>query len=154
VDIPASTDKAALQIRPSSNITGFTNATENALIMPTTNFNFGGGTYSGVTGAYTIPSSGVYAIDLNLNMNFVSSVSKEMIIIIRTYVNGTLREQQYRQDGANVSSGFAQNFAYQFHHSLNAGDVLTFRFIPSWGGSTPAPFVNSASTNITVTRVY
>lgn len=153
-NVPASTDKAAIQIVPSANISGFSNATETALIFSSLNYNLGGGTHNTLTGAYTVPAQGVYDIDVNLNVNFVSSTNKQMVIIIRVFVNGVQRAQQNLQDGATYLSSFTQNFDYNFHLGLNANDVVTFRFIPVWGGTTPAPFINSSETNISVTRVY
>lgn len=148
------TDKSSIQLGTLSNISGFVNATESNLILQNMYFNFGGGTYNFITGEYTVPYTGVYNSVVNLNMNFTTSTSKEMEIVVRLYVNGFIYSQINRQDGATYISGYTQNFTYNFNNSLNAGDVVSFRIIPVWGGSTPAPYISYSNTTITINKVY
>jgi hypothetical protein len=151
VDGP-SDQKAALKIS-SGTINGFSNFSEYNLILSSTQYNLGGGSYNAVTGEYTIPYNGVYNIVTNLNINFVSSVSKSMVMVLRIYVNGSLREQISFQDGATFLSGYTQKFDYNSHLNLNASDVVSFRILPVWGVTSPAPFINQGS-NISITKVY
>lgn len=151
---PSNNDKAILRVFSSTNITTFSNNTEFNLILPSVTFNLGGGTYDTGNGSYTIPSAGVYEVDANLNFNFVSSTSKEIINVLRVYVNGTFREQVVRQDGSTFNSSYTQNFYYNLHLNLNAGDIVTFRILPVWGATTPAPYINASDTNIVLKRVY
>ena len=145
-------DKAALKIS-SGTINGFSNFSEYTLVMPSTHHNLGGGTYNNTTGQYTIPYDGVYNISTNLNVNFVSSIRKDMVMVFRVYINGLLREQIVLQNGTISNSSYAQNFHYNSHINLNASDVMSFRILPVWGGTTPAPYISSGS-NISVTKVY
>jgi len=154
VDVPASTDKAALKIRTTSNISGFSNAVETNLILNSASYNLGGGSYNTSTGTYTIPANGVYEINANFNMNFVTSTNKQMVLLLRVYVNGFLADSQSLQTGSTYLSGYSQNFHYNFHLNLNANDLVAFRYIPVWGGSTPAPYFNSSGTNISISREY
>jgi hypothetical protein len=147
-------ERVAVRLFTGSNITAFSNASETSLILNGTSFNYGGGIYNPGTGSYTIPYDGVYSIRPNLNMNFVTSSNKEMVIVMRIYVNGFLRDQQNLQDGATYASGYTQNFMYDFLLNLNANDVVTFRFLPVWGASSPAPYISNSYTNIQIVKEY
>ncbi|MCB0464715.1 MAG: hypothetical protein KDC78_03425 [Aequorivita sp.] len=140
---PTVNTTAAIKTRPSAHITTYSNSpTENNLIMDTVLFNQGGGAYNTSTGTYTAPFSGVYNVLANLSLNFTSSPSSTIIITFRVYVNGSIVEQKTIQNGATISTSYAQGFTYDFYTNLNAGDLVSFRFIASWNGTTPAPTIS------------
>ncbi|PWI28933.1 hypothetical protein DI383_13935 [Flavobacteriaceae bacterium LYZ1037] len=75
-------------------------------------------------------------------MWFGRSVSKEMVITFRIYVNELIRESSSLQGGAFYLSGYSHNFDYNRYITLNVNNVVSFRILPYWGTSTPAPSIS------------
>ncbi len=148
--IPLSNKKAAFQLWQYANIY-FPNNTEISLLL-NPGYNYGGGSYNSITGEYTIPHFGVYNIVANISIHYPSN-SSFLIGILRVYVNGYIGAQSYLQKNAIVS-GYLQNYLYNFSLALNAGDVVSFRFIGTWGGSSPFPYIDRNYTNISIHKVY
>nr|WP_321237159.1 hypothetical protein [uncultured Psychroserpens sp.] len=155
---PATEEKSAVKLNPSGHIGGFTNATESNLIFTSTNYNLGGGTYNPTTGVYTAPYDGIYNISINLPMDFAISPTNTLILTLRVYVNGFIREQGTIQSGASISASFSQEYTYNFNTILSANDAVSIRILPVWGVTTPSPriFYNGGSTapSISITKTY
>lgn len=148
-----SVKQAAIKIKPSANITSFTNTGEASLLFNNILFNNGGGTYNTSTGAYTIPYSGVYNFQANISWSFVGSSATRMINRFRIYVNGVMQENITHQFDI-LNAGYLQN--YPFHSTLNLtkDDIVTFRLFTVWGIASPSPYIDFNASNISIFKVY
>jgi trimeric autotransporter adhesin len=142
----------ALKIKPTANISGFTNTGETALTFNNPVFNLGGGTYNGTTGAYTIPFSGVYGFNANLTWNFFGTTATTLIVRFRIYVNGVRQEQIIKQF-AILNNGYFENYPFNTTLNLTQNDVVTFRVFTVWGAAIN-PVINFNETSISVFKVY
>lgn len=151
--LPVNDNKAIIRIYPTANISSFSNFSEFNLVFNNSTFNLGGGIHNTTIGSYGVPFAGIYEINANLNFNFNASPTNQIICVFRVYVNGAMRSQYSRQDGANINAGYSQNFHYNSNLNLNRGDVVTFRILPVWGVTLPAPTITTAS-EIIISKVY
>ncbi|MEZ4874602.1 MAG: hypothetical protein R2793_03905 [Flavobacteriaceae bacterium] len=143
---------AIIKVLLSGNIGGLVSGTEFNLMMNVVSFNFGGGAYNTVTSEYTIPTSGIYEMDANLHFDFSGATSSAAACLFRVYVNGALNAQVYSQKSVD-NTGFLQNYDYNLHLNLNAGDLVTFRFVPTFSGPS-APQIAASDTTLVIEKVY
>ena len=153
-----SSNTVALKLINSTSITSYAGfPTINTFTFDTELFNVGGGTYVPGTGTYTVPEDGIYQMISNISMLFSASPATDMIMIFRVYVNGAIADQTNLQNGALVSTSYAQTFPSNFHLSLNSGDTVQFRYLMTWGGSTPVPQIaggiGSGTSTISLVKV-
>ncbi|MCB0456520.1 MAG: hypothetical protein R2776_04350 [Flavobacteriaceae bacterium] len=152
VDPNVANNKSIIKVMRSGNVSGLVSGVETNLIMNNISFNAGGGTYNTVNGQYTIPSSGIYEINANLHFDFNSASSTSGVCLFRVYVNGSLNAQVYNQKSVDTI-GYLQNYGYNFHLNLIAGDLVTFRFVPVFSGIN-TPELGGTYTTLVMERVY
>ncbi|MCB0457698.1 MAG: hypothetical protein KDC91_08145 [Flavobacteriaceae bacterium] len=150
----AASQPVAIKLGTSLNLTGFVNNTEKALNFNTTEYNTGGGSYSIPTGAYTIPYTGIYSVTANFNVSFFGASVTQMVLMFRIYKNGVLFQQIAVGNSATLGTTYPyQNFSFANDLSVNAGDTLSFRIVPLWSGTLPAPSITTTNTHIFVKKI-
>lgn len=152
-----STNTVASKYRASASYT-LANGVYRYLNYNTTSFSIGGGSYNTTNGTYTVPEDGIYEIKAKLNVGFNSSGPREMSIMWRLMVNGTIYEQNGEQGGATVTTSYRHTFRQNFTHELSAGDEVRIRVFPAYSGSTsPSVFGGGGSiasgTNLVINKI-
>jgi hypothetical protein len=108
--------------------------------------------YSTTTSEFTAPATGYYHFDIKLAITGSATVTNQPFIL-RIYQNSTLIDQVSTYTSYNTSPSYANGFPYGTNLSLDAGDKVSVRVIPTVTTLSLSGGASSASTTFSGYRI-
>lgn len=107
------------------------------------------GSYDPKKGEYTIPATGVYQILVSFTLNMVLDDRKFQFGI--ELMKGASQIDNKNDQINSINSGYDHGFQFISIQSFTEGDKIWFQLLPTWGGSSPKPFIKKGS--VTISRM-